>query len=367
MSDPLAQERRARIDWSRLGEPGDQRVAGWVRDKGHVGALAALRSDTLPGAGGFRTRLDQLDAERDLRNLTQLGGRVVIPGDAEWPAGLDDLDAPPHCLWLRGSGHLATLAARSVALVGARAATATGRLTASELAAGMARRGFTVFSGAAFGIDAAAHEGALAAEAPTVAVLACGVDRAYPAAHDRLLAAIADGGVVVSEAPLGYAALRHRFLLRNRLIAAMTRGTVVVEAGIRSGSKNTAATADRLGRVVGAVPGPVTSMVSAGCHQLIRSGMAVLVTGADEVADLVGEFGTDTVEELSVATDLDALTTEQRVVHDHLRVRTDATLGDLSEGTTYALTRVITLVGQLEDLGFAMRTDRGWRRSSIGR
>lgn len=182
---------------------------------------------------------------------------------------------------------LTVLARRSVSIVGARASTRYGEMVASDLAVGLAERAYAVISGAAFGIDGAAHRGALAVDGMTVAVLAGGVDRAYPVAHSQLISTIVETGAVVSEVAPGSAPTRPRFLLRNRLIAAMSAGTVVVEAGLRSGSLNTAGTAEKLGRPVGVVPGPVTSMVPAGCHQASREGMAVLVTDVPEVLDLV--------------------------------------------------------------------------------
>jgi DNA processing protein len=149
-----------------------------------------------------------------------------------------------------------------------------------------------VVSGAAFGIDQAAHRGALANRGRTVAVLACGADRAYPAAHRSLIDYIADVGLVVSEAPPGCSPTRIRFLARNRIIAALSRGAVVVEAAVRSGALNTASWAGGLGRTVMGVPGPVTSAPSAGAHQLIRARDALLVTSGEEVLEAVGPMGT---------------------------------------------------------------------------
>ena len=163
-------------------------------------------------------------------------------------------------------------------------------------ARGSPRPGATVVSGAAIGIDGAAHRGALAVDGATVAVLACGVDRVYPAAHATLLERIAATGLVVSEYPPGSVPARHRFLVRNRLIAALGAGTVVVEAALRSGAQRTAADTEALGRLVMAVPGPVTSGPSAGCHQLIRDG-ALLVTSADDVLEAVGRLGVDLAPE----------------------------------------------------------------------
>jgi DNA processing protein len=178
---------------------------------------------------------------------------------------------------------LAACCGHAVAIVGSRAATAYGNHVASGIAVGLADGGWTVVSGAAYGIDAAAHSGALAADGITVAVLACGVDRPYPRAHAGLLQQIATYGLIVSEAPPGRQPSRDAFLARNRIIAALAGGVVVIEAGRRSGTMSTVAHADALGRPVMAVPGPVTSAVSAGCHQLIREQAALCVTSASDV------------------------------------------------------------------------------------
>jgi DNA processing protein len=239
----------------------------------------------------YRARLDQLDVGLDLEVARRAGIRLVVPGDDEWPVALTDLgDRAPLLLWVSGEADLAATV-RSVAVVGSRACTPYGEHVAAELAAGLADRGWTVVSGGAFGVDAAAHRGAMAVDGRTVAVLACGVDVAYPAAHEGLLAHVRRAGCVVSELPPGTRPTRTRFLERNRLIAALARGTVVVEAAIRSGARSTAAKADELSRPVMAVPGPVTSALSAGCHELVRSYGAGLVTDASDVLDVVGELG----------------------------------------------------------------------------
>jgi DNA processing protein len=235
-------------------------------------------------------RLADLDPGRVLDRADRLDARVVVPGDAEWPTGLDDLGgSAPLCLWVRGPVDLAAAVRRSVALVGARAATAYGEHVAADLAAGLAEAGCTVVSGGAYGIDVAAHRGALAVGGPTIALLAGGVDRTYPAGNHTLLESLArEHGAVVAECPPGTAPVRARFLLRNRLIAALSGATVVVEAAWRSGALSTATHAAALLRPLGAVPGPVTSMASAGCHRLIRDGAAVCVTGTPDVLELVG-------------------------------------------------------------------------------
>jgi DNA processing protein len=235
-----------------------------------------------------------------LATAERLSLRVVVPGDPVRPTGLDDLahrepvngkGGVPVGIWVRGRGRLDELLSGSLAIVGARSATTYGASVAGSLAAEVARAGVTVVSGGAFGIDQAAHWGALAVSMPTVAVLACGADRHYPAAHRDLLDRIADHGAVVSEVPPGWSPTRLRFLARNRLIAAMTQGTLVVEAAHRSGALNTANWAARLGRPLLGVPGPVTSAQSEGVHELLRSGQGLLVTRGDDVLEALGPIG----------------------------------------------------------------------------
>ena len=297
MTGPDA-DRLARVALSRLTEPGDPRVAGLVAELGAVALHEALAEER--DLGGMLTdvaaRLEAMDPARDLDRAQRLGLRFVVPGDDEWPAQVDDLrlaepvqqrGGPPLGLWVKGPLRLDELA-QSVAVVGSRSATSYGGDVAAEIGAVLARAGTCVVSGAAFGIDQAAHRGALAVRGPSVAVLACGVDRAYPAAHKSLLDHLAGTGAVVSELPPGCAPTRLRFLARNRVIAALARGTVVVEAAVRSGALNTANWASRLHRPLMGVPGPVTSAPSQGVHQLIRSGAATLVTSGEEVLELVG-------------------------------------------------------------------------------
>ena len=292
-------DRLARAALTRLAEPGDATLAEIVAERGAAGAYAAIRRGGLTeeAALRWRSRLDGYDPARELDLVARAGVRLVVPGDGEWPTQLDDLPDPVLGLWVRGVGDLRRSAVRSVALVGSRAATGYGEHVAGQLAACLAERGFTVVSGAAYGIDAAAHRGTIAVGGVTTAVLACGVDTAYPRGHERLLARIAEEGVLVSEVPVGTPPRRSRFLVRNRVIAALTRGTVVVEAALRSGAQSTARRAHALRRVVMAVPGPVTSPMSAGCHELVRAGVAQLVTDAGDVADLVGVIGADAAPE----------------------------------------------------------------------
>jgi DNA processing protein len=308
---------RARLTY--LAEPGDPVLASWLEvsppaeivaaiSAGQLPELAGIRTCTLDGNLGptrdlqaeklehafqlWRQRLGDLPDELDLARLRREGIRLVCPGDSEWPTQLDMLGvARPYALWLRGEADLRYCCLQSVSIVGARAASAYGQHVGTELAAALAARGWTVVSGAAYGVDACAHQGALAADGVTIAVLACGVDHAYPPGHYDLLASIAAQGVLVSEWPPGRTPNRLRFLTRNRVIGALTRGTVVVEAGLRSGALNTARHARDLHRPVMAVPGPVTSEVSAGCHKMIREWGAVCVTSAHDVLELLAPLG----------------------------------------------------------------------------
>ncbi|MFI1938962.1 DNA-processing protein DprA [Streptomyces purpureus] len=294
-------ERLARAALTRTIEPGDQHGGRCLRQYGATGLLARLTTPThqqgsLGPTGerrihGWRTRAAAAHPEHDLATAHTHGIRFLIPGDPEWPTQLDDLgDARPIGLWARGPGDLRTWSLRSVAVVGARACTPYGTHTAAHLASGLAERGWVVTSGAAFGIDGAAHRGALSAGGATIAVLACGVDTAYPRGHAELIARITEQGLVVGELPPGSHPTQARFILRNRVIAALTRGTVVVEAEYRSGSLVTARNAQRLGRHTMGIPGPVTSGLSAGVHELLR-GEATLVTDAADVIELVGDIG----------------------------------------------------------------------------
>ncbi len=380
---PTSEDRWARAAWSRLVEPGE-RVGHAVLDQlGGPAALRLVRTGDLDGVRwwpteqlarvreavtGWQARLAGLDVERDLETLERLGGRVLVPGDEEWPAGLADLGAAgPACLWVRGPAHLAEAAHGSVALVGARAATPYGERVAGDLAGACAQRGSAVVSGGAYGIDGAAHRGALAAAGATIAVLAGGVDRFYPAGNQQLLAAIARDGAVVSEAPPGCAPTRWRFLARNRLIAATAHATVVVEAAWRSGALSTAARAADLGRPVGAVPGPVTSMASAGCHRLVREARAVLVTDPAEVFELLDTIGTPQqptlAEALAPVAVHDGLTPEQVRVYDALPVRAAMDVDRLVPQAGLPVAAVMAALGSLSLRGLVERSGgERWRR-----
>jgi DNA processing protein len=353
-------ERAARVAWARLAEPADAVAAELIRT---VGAEQALHAIDPGSALAARTgsRLQLLDVERDLDLARRIGARIIIPDDPEWPVGLAALVSPPYCLWVRGPGNLAEDCGRSVSLVGARAATGYGLHQAKELAAGLVDRSFAVVSGAAYGIDGAAHEGALASEGVTVAVVAGGVERPYPAGHTQLLARIADSGLVVSEVPPGSAPTKWRFLSRNRVIATLSQGTVVVEAGLRSGSRNTARQAREHHRVICAVPGPVSSAVSAGCHELIREG-ATLVTDADEVAEEVGRMGELAAPKRGRAEPEDQLDPVHRVVLAALPLRAAVPVDDVARRAGVAVAEVVAALGVLTLDNLAVKEGGGYRK-----
>ncbi len=312
-SDDVTEETVARVALSSLVEPGRRDMTLLVDEIGPIETLARVRAGDVPielaAAVAARLLLDDPArvAAKLLDRMQRLGGRVITPDHEEWPPQLDDLRRisvegrrrterdvlPPLCLWLRGPFRLDEVMQRSVAVVGSRASTPYGNHIAQELGYGLAERAWTVVSGGAFGIDAQAHRGAITVGGTTVAVLACGVDRPYPHAHANLFDRICDDGLLVSEWPPGADPHRHRFLIRNRVIAALTRGTVVVEASARSGARQTANRALQLGRRTMAMPGPVTSAMSVGTHQLLRELNTRLVTNAVEVIEEVGRIGDD--------------------------------------------------------------------------
>lgn len=353
----------ARVAWSRLAEPGEHEAAELVATHGHQEALVRVRQ----GAHGskYAARLADLDPERDLDVAARVNASVITPESPHWPSGLGDLGAPPHCLWVRGDpSHLACLARSGVAVVGARANSPYGAQLAMALGFDLTERGLVVVSGAAFGIDAEAHRGALQAGGPTIAVLAGGIDRPYPVSHTSLIDAIADSGCVVTECAPGSSAMRQRFLSRNRLIAAMTVGTVVVEAGLRSGSLNTARTAESLSRVVAAVPGPVTSMVSAGCHEAIRAGYAVLVTDAADVIEVMTPMGLHLVPvRRGPSRPLDDVDPREQAVWGAMPSMRSISVQALAAAAGLALQDVLVSLGRLERAGLVSGDGAGgWRR-----
>ncbi|MCQ4214171.1 DNA-processing protein DprA, partial [Streptomyces longispororuber] len=230
----------------------------------------------------------------------------------------------------------------------------------ASLGAGLAERGWVVVSGGAYGVDAAAHRGALGATGATVAVLACGVDRVYPRGHAQLIDRVAEQGLVVGELPPGDHPTPSRFILRNRVIAALTRGTVVVEAAYRSGALGTARWAQRLGRHSMGVPGPVTSSVSAGVHELLRK-EAVLVTDAAEVVELVGEMGELAPERRGPVLPRDLLPRAAARVLAVLPARGTRSVAEIGRGAGATEDETIGKLYELRSLGFVERHGDGWQ------
>jgi DNA processing protein len=351
--------------WSRLVEPGDRAACRFAHALGVEAAARAVMDGEDPRVEQrWRVRLAGADVRVDLRRLERVDGRVVIPGDDEWPAVLDDLDdRAPFCLWVRGPVDLGRSGRRTVAVVGARAASPYGEQVASGLGFGLADRGITVVSGAAYGIDAAAHRGALAAAGTTVAILACGVDRPYPRGNHRLIEQIAGSGNVVSESPPGCAPTRWRFVQRNRLIAALTGATVVVEAALRSGTSITAREAADLGREVGAVPGPVTSPSSAGCHELLRNG-AVCITRTEEAVELVSGIGEGLAQRPPTpVAEHDGLSPDGVRVLDAVPLRRPAPAGTVARTAGLDPVQVASTLALLEIRGLVRADAAGWVRS----
>jgi DNA processing protein len=390
----LTDEKYARAALTYLAEPADRWLAQLVRDHGAAGALDAIKAYSAAPASGanglgelggkaramkaamerWRVRLPELPRHDQVLAFRESGIRLIAPGDPEWPGQLADLgDDQPYALWLRGNADLRFSCLRSVAIVGSRAATAYGSYVAAEFAGSVAARGWAVVSGGAFGVDAAAHRAALGADGVTVAVLACGVDVPYPSAHTELFDAIAAQGVLVSEWPPGRHVSRLRFLVRNRVIAALATGTLVVEAGQRSGALNTARHARDLRRRLMAVPGPVTSDLSAGCHHIIREWQGVLVTSAAEVTEHLspieatasaipaeaGRAGGRQAAPPVIPRDL--LDLESATVLDAMPSRGGLGTLRVAQRAGLAPAATATCLGRLATAGFVERCDDGWR------
>ncbi|MFF6916759.1 DNA-processing protein DprA [Streptomyces sp. NPDC012466] len=357
-----------RVLLTRVIEPGDEIGGRWVRESGVGGVVRRLREGgaTPPGVSakrwaGMVARAEAARPHRDLEAARAAGVRFVCPGGAEWPGQLDDLgDARPLGLWVRGRPSLRMWALKSVAVVGARACTEYGAHMAATLAAGLAEQGWVVVSGGAYGVDGAAHRGALGAGGATVAVLACGVDRPYPRGHTQLISRIAEQGLVVGELPPGDHPTPSRFILRNRVIAALTRGTVVVEAAHRSGSLVTARAAQRLGRHTMGVPGPATSGLSAGVHELLR-GEAALVTDVADVVELVGDIGELAPDRRGPVLPRDLLEPATRQVLAALPGRGTARPDEIARSAQTAQDDAIARLYELRALGYVERHGDGWK------
>lgn len=323
-------------------------------------------------------------ATRDLDSIFGLGGRLVTPEDDEWPRGeltraftfatsglsesarsVQEDAVPPHALWVRG-GKVNELVAQSVAVVGTRAASQYGKQATKQLVTGLAEKQWTIVSGGALGIDTVAHTSALNAGGSTVVVAACGLDRHYPSSNAALFERISSNGALISEYPPGVTPARHRFLTRNRLAAALTSGTVVVEAAWRSGALNTLTWAEGLGRVAMAVPGPITTAGSLGCHDRIRSGRAQLVVSADEVRQMLSKVGEVDVEGqyemLFAANEIQSLSRNEMRVFDALSGDA-ASPGDVAAVAGMTINLTIHLLVELQRRGLVEREGAGFKRA----
>jgi DNA processing protein len=371
---------------SRVAEPPCPELAALVERLGPVGAAERIRrgqiDESLAKHTEARREIDR--AADDLEVLARRGGRLITPDDDEWPAlacvafdgaarnrpnaqpdGKPNAGAP-MVLWALGPLRLDETAQRAAAVVGTRAATGYGEQVTADLAAGLTERDVAVVSGGAYGIDGAAHRAALASDGSTLAVLAGGFDIPYPAGHSALLHRIGSHGLLVSEYPPGFRPARHRFLTRNRLIAAFAGAAVVVEAGLRIGAANTASWARLLGRPVAAVPGPVTSSSSAGCHALLRAG-AELVTRADEMVELVGRIGEVADEPPRPRTPLDGLSAAEQRVYEALPGRGVVTVDQIAVASGLAPAQVFGPLAMLEVAGLAERHEGRWRITKANR
>jgi DNA processing protein len=372
---------RTALTW--LAEPGNRAVWAMVRAAGAPATLDRLLDGNIPDQSlraAVAARQKGGDArevaEAALERARRLGARIVVPADDEWPVRVDDLATleldtggrinvdirPPLCLWTRGPLSLREAFDRSVAVVGARAATPYGVHTTNDIAFGLAERGWTVVSGGAFGIDAAAHRAALAASGRTIAVLACGVDRPYPQGNAALFEEIGRTGLLISEWPPGADPLRHRFLIRNRVIAAATAGTVLVEAAARSGAVQTMSRVLALNRTAMIVPGAVTSIMSVGCHEMLRNHpYSRLVTGVPHILEEVGRIGEYLADPPRGRNHpRDDLDEDSRLVLEAVPRRGAASPDQVAAKAGLGLRTVLHRLSLLELAGLVLRRDDGF-------
>jgi DNA processing protein len=375
MTSTADADRLARAALTCVAEPGDGVMGALLRTCAPAAIIAALTEGRAPAGAGrvagldralqrWGARLGEAPAAVTMDRWHRDGIRLLCPGDPGWPGQLDVLgDAQPWALWLRGSADLRYACLRSVSIVGTRAATSYGEHVCLELAAALAERGWAVVSGGAFGIDKCAHRGALMAEGITIAVLASGVDEPYPLGHHLLFDAIAAHGVLVSEWPPGRRPTRPGFLVRNRVITALSRGTVVVEAALRSGALNTARHARDQCRPLMAVPGPVTSPASAGCHEIIREWGAVCITGARDVLEHLAFPGEDlpAARERGPVLPRDELDPVSQRVLEAVPARAGRGPARIAVSAGVDFDTVMRCLGGLAAGGFVERCDRGWR------
>ncbi len=361
-------EREARMALCCAVEPASTAVTDAVAADGPIAVFERLRHRASRWRWAQRARAVDVAAIQRASDRNRL--RFVIPGDAEWPASLavlatcepvQDMRGMPFGLWVKGDTNLAEVSGRAVAIVGSRAATAYGESVASDLAAGLGAHDVSVISGGAYGIDAAAHAGALTGVAPTVAVMAGGLDKPYPPGNATLLQRVAGQGLLVSELPPGEHPTRARFLSRNRLIAALCPATIIVEAAWRSGARNTVSWANACGRVVLAVPGPVHSATSTTPHRLIRDAEAVLCTGVSDVLELVGPLGRAAAARPDQHRALDELSAEELAVYEAIPARGEIDGGEVALRAGLPPGTCLGILDRIGGRGLVEHGDAGWR------
>lgn len=325
-------------------------------------------SDTALARRVKNTDLDQIVAA-----TKQTASRFLIPGDESWPTKLADLDrceavsnmvGEPFGLWTLGPGEIADWSEKAITIVGARACTSYGERVAFDLAYELAN-GYTVISGGAYGIDVKAHQGALAAGGKTIAVLANGVDQIYPRGNTETLLKIREQGLILSELPPGANPTRAGFLARNRLVAALSKATLIVEASVRSGARNTANWALAMGRELLAVPGEITSGCSYTPNQLIHDGAAILVASTTDVLSVIAPLG-DTPEQslFGEETLFDQLSESEMAIRDCIPARSKRSVGEISLITGIEVPNCISSLTRMEILGLVKQTaDNRWRIS----
>ncbi|MDY2941930.1 MAG: DNA-processing protein DprA [Varibaculum sp.] len=355
-------ERFAAAAWTVLAEPTDKLAAMLIAHMGAAESYAWVKSNaTLPAGfekyqdalSAWRLRLHKNNPETICLQAADLGIGFLAQGDEGWPEILDTVPGEsPWGIWVRGRIPLQPM----VAVVGSRACSQYGRSVAAQLGAELSQKGYCVVSGGAYGIDSAAHSGALSADTPPLAVMAGGLHKFYPAASSEMITQVANTGAVVSQYPPGYSPSRWRFLARNRMIAAFAQATVIVEAASSSGALNTAKHARELGRILCAVPGSVRSPQSVGCNELIRSG-AQLVTNAAEVAELLTPLDQLPLPKYRpVEPELDR-------VWAALPLKTASTLDRIATKAGYSLERTGAYLGQLVMQGRVVHEGQKWRRA----
>ncbi|NBU56851.1 MAG: DNA-protecting protein DprA [Actinobacteria bacterium] len=287
MREPLTEIREQRLALFSVVAVGNAFWSQQIQEFGIESVYQNLFFGVYNGEkfGKMITEVNAFDSEQALQNICNSGGVFLTPEEEKWPKQVSSLSNPPIGLVVKGN--VETLKNKSLAIVGTRNPTPYGIRIAGDFAAGFVDREWDIVSGGAYGIDSAAHRGALVAEGRTIAVIASGIDIQYPAGNSRLFDEICETGAIVSEVMPGVIAMPHRFLTRNRLIAALSQSTLVVEAAFRSGSLRTARDAAELMRPVMAIPGPINSPSSEGCHRLIGERAAELVTSVADAIELI--------------------------------------------------------------------------------